>query len=158
GTLPTAEPEYPGDDETRADGWTAVYGTYRAPTKASRAVVELHLQWARNGRIEWADVSMTESAPPPQRKVRLAAVHFRPRGGKTPMDNCRMYEPLIAQAVAQKADLVVLGETITYVSLGKTFADVAESIPGPSTEYFAALAKKHGIYIVVGLVERDGHL
>jgi predicted amidohydrolase len=40
----------------------------------------------------------------------------------------------------------------------ESFADVAEPIPGPSTEYFCALAKKHQIYIVVGLVERDGNL
>ncbi len=158
GYLPVAEPEYPGDGETRADGWTEVTGTYRAPAKATRAVVELHLRWAPGGRIDWAEAALTESAPPPPRKVRLAAVHFRPRGGKTPMDNCRMFEPLIAEAAKQKADLVVLGETITCVGLGKTFADVAEPIPGPSTDYFCALAKQHNLYLVVGLVERDGHL
>ncbi len=37
-------------------------------------------------------------------------------------------------------------------------AEVAEPIPGPSTAYFAELAGKFNIYIVVGLVERDGHL
>ena len=31
-------------------------------------------------------------------------------------------------------------------------ADVAEPIPGPSTEYFGELAKKHNLYIVAGLV------
>ena len=69
-----------------------------------------------------------------------------------------MYEPLIAEAARQKADLVVLGETLTYVGLGKKYAEVAEPIPGPSTEYFGKLAKKHNLYIVPGLVERDGHL
>jgi predicted amidohydrolase len=141
--LPRMEPEYPLDRDTDAKGWTSVSGIYRAPSKATQAVVELHLR---------------EVTPPPARKVRLAAVHFMPRGGKSPMDNCRMFEPFIADAAKQCADLVVLGETITYVGLGKSFADVAEPIPGPSTEYFCALAKKHKIYIVVGLVERDGHL
>jgi predicted amidohydrolase len=47
------------------------------------------------------------------RTVRLATVHFIPRGGKSPEDNCRMYEPLIAEAAKQKADLVVLPETLT---------------------------------------------
>ena len=37
-------------------------------------------------------------------------------------------------------------------------ADCAEPIPGPSTEYFGKLAKKHDLYIVAGLLERDGHL
>jgi predicted amidohydrolase len=69
-----------------------------------------------------------------------------------------MYESLIAQAAAQKADLIVLGETLTYARLGKKMEQVAEPIPGPSSEYFGALAKQHNLYIVAGLVERDGHL
>ena len=69
-----------------------------------------------------------------------------------------MYEPFIADAAKQKADLVVLGETITYVDRGLPFADVAERVPGPSTDYFGGLAKTHNLYIVVGLVERDKHL
>ena len=90
--------------------------------------------------------------------MRLATVHFKPSGGKTPADNCRMYEPFIAEAARRKADLVVLGETLTFVGLGKSYADVAEPVPGPSTEYFGRLARKHNIYIVPGLLERDGHL
>jgi len=31
-------------------------------------------------------------------------------------------------------------------------------VPGPSSEYFGALAKQHNLYIVSGLIERDGHL
>lgn len=74
------------------------------------------------------------------------------------MDNCRQYAPLIAEAAKQKADLVVLGETITYVGLGKKYHEVAEPVPGPSTNYFGELAKKHNLYIVVGLLERLDHL
>jgi hypothetical protein len=40
-------------------------------------------------------------------------------GGKTPMDNCRMYEPLIADAARQKADLAVLGEVVPTNHLGR---------------------------------------
>ncbi len=158
GHLPRAEPDYPPDLKEDARGWTPVAGVYRAPSKATKAVVELHLRWSPNSSVEWRPATLVETAPPPSRIVRLAAVHFTPRGGKSPIDNCRMYEPFIADAANQKADLVVLGETITYVGLGKKFTDVAEAIPGPSTEYFCTLAKKHNIHIVVGLVERDGHL
>ncbi|MGH9836957.1 MAG: carbon-nitrogen hydrolase family protein, partial [Blastocatellia bacterium] len=58
----------------------------------------------------------------------------------------------------KRADLVVLPETLTFVGLGKRFFDVSETIPGPSTEYFGELAKRHNLYIVAGLVERDRHL
>jgi predicted amidohydrolase len=158
GALPVAEPEYPMDKVTGADGWTEVSDVYQAPSKAARAVVELHLRWAPRGRVEWSGVSLAETAPPPERKVRLAAVHLQPRSGLDPMGNCRMFESLIADAARQKADLVVLPETLTFYGLRKTFFDVAEPIPGPSTAYFGELAKKHNLYIVAGLVERDRHL
>ena len=89
--------------------------------------------------------------------MRLATVHFRP-SGKSPRHNCEEYAPLIAEAAQQKADLVVLGETSRTYGTGKSYADCAEPIPGPSTEYFGELAKKHNLYIVAGLLERDRHL
>ncbi|HWY87330.1 MAG TPA: carbon-nitrogen hydrolase family protein, partial [Gemmataceae bacterium] len=158
GATAMAETEFPTLKEAGADGWSDMADTYRAPGQAAQAVIELHLLWAPNSAARWSGVSFTESGVPAPRKVRLATVHFMPKGGKTPMDNCRMYEPHIAEAARQKADLVVLGETITFVGLGKPYHEVAEAIPGPSTDYFCALAKKHNIYIVVGLLERDGHL
>lgn len=158
GATAMAETEFPTPKGTRADGWTELSDIYRAPSKATRAVIELHLQWAVNSEVRWSGVLFTESAAPAARKVRLAAVHFRPRGGKTPMDNCRMYEPLIADAARQRADLVVLGETVPGVGMGKKPQEIAEPIPGPTTEYFGQLAKKHNLYIVVSLNERDGHL
>jgi predicted amidohydrolase len=158
GATAMAETDFPTTRDTNAAGWTDVSDIFQAPSKATQVMVELHLRWAPNSEVRWAGVSLTESEPLPPRKVRLASVHFRPQGGKTPADNCKMYEPFIAEAAKQKADLIVLGETITFVGLGKTFAEVAEPIPGPSTAYFCQLAKKYGIHIVVGLVERDGNL
>jgi predicted amidohydrolase len=159
GGIPTAEPEYPADSPAKWPGYVVVSGVYRAPTTATYAVLELHLLDAPNGSVTWSDVSFAECDPPAARKARLASVHFMPKGGKTPMDNCKQYEPFIEEAAKQKADLVVLGETITYVGLGKKFEEVAEYIyAGPSTKYFGELAKKHNLYIVVGLVQRDGPL
>ena len=120
GWKPTAEPEYPTDKQTDAQGWTEVSDTYRVPSKATRAVIELHLQWPPpGGRIEWSEVSFEETSPPAGRRVRLAAAHFRP-SGKSAAANREEAAPLIAQAAEQKADLIVLGETLTYYGLGKT--------------------------------------
>src|SRR5262249_43998589 len=139
GATAMAETEFPNTKSTNGVGWTEVSGTYRAPQKAARALLELHLQWAPGGEVRWSGVELAETTAPPARKVRLAAVHFRPRDGHTPEENCRLYEPLIAEAARQKADLVVLGETLTYYGLGKRFAEVAEPIPGPATAYFGEL-------------------
>ena len=153
-----AETEFPATGPVRGDGWTDVAATYRAPAAASQLVVQLHLQWAPRSTVRWADVAVTEVPPPRPRPVRLAAVHFRPTGGKSPADNCRQYEPLIAEAARQKADLIVLGETLTYINTGKAMHEVAEPVPGPATQYFGQLAKQHNTHIVAGLVERDRHL
>ena len=158
GKRPRAEPEYPTDKQTDKNGWTEVSDTYRAPSQARKAVVELHYRWAPQGNVIWSDISLEAVDPPKPRIVRLATVHYQPREGKTPADKCRLFAPLIAKAAEQKADLVVLPETLTFYGTGLTFADCAESIPGPSTDYFGALAKQHDLYIVAGLVERDRHL
>jgi predicted amidohydrolase len=157
GWIPTAEPEYPTDKGADENGWTEVSDTYRAPPKATRAVIELHGQWAPNSTIEWSDVSLKETSPAQGRKVKLATIHYKPRG-PTPEDNRRQYVPFIEQASRQKADLVVLGETLTFVATGKSYAECAEPLPGPSTEFFGELACKHNMYIVAGLLERDEHL
>lgn len=157
GKKPLAEPEYPTDKGTLEGGWTEVSDTYLVPPAATQAIIELTLRWAPKGQIEWSDVSLTQTASHAPRKVRLAAVHFQP-SGKSPEENRQQFAPLIADAAAQKADLVVLPETLTYYGTGRNFLECAEPIPGPSTEYFGRLAKEHDLYIVAGLLERDRHL
>jgi hypothetical protein len=155
---PIAEPEYPVEGITRPDGWTELAGVYYAPSSATQAIVELYLRWAPNAVATWSDVSLEQTVAPEPRKVRLATVHYRPRGGKTATDACEQFQPLIEKAAAHRADLVVLPETLTCMGNGLTYFQAAEPIPGPSTEYFGALARKHHLHIVVGLVERDRHL
>lgn len=156
GTVPRAEPEYPHMPDSEANQWTHCESVLRAPTNAKQAKIELYLQWAANARAEWSDVSLTTVAAPAPRKVRLATIHLQPKDGKNPSDKPPQYAPLIAEAAKQKADFVVLGETLTYYGTGKKMEECAESVPGPSTEYFGELAKKHDLYIVAGLVEREG--
>src|SRR5262245_56531696 len=90
GSTGTAETEFPSTRGTDEGGWREVSETYQAPSRASKAIVSLHLQWARDAEVRWSDVSLVETSRPAARKVRLAAVHFRPSGGKDPIDNCRM--------------------------------------------------------------------
>jgi predicted amidohydrolase len=157
GKIPRAEPDYPRDGETNAQGWTPLTGTYHAPTAAKQAIVELEFRWAPKARLEWSLPTLAEIPVPAPRTVRLAAVHFVPRNSKTPEERRLAFAPMIEKAAAEKADLVVLPEVVTY-GAGSTYASVAEPIPGPSTEYFGTLAKKHNLYLVPGLVERDGPL
>jgi predicted amidohydrolase len=157
GERPRAEPEYPEDGAIDGRGWTTLSGIYRAPSAATQAIVELEFRWAPRARLEWSGPTLEETSAPKPRTVRLATVHFVPREAKTVEERLRAFEPMIAEAAKQKADLVVLPEVVTY-GRGATYLDVAEPVPGPSTKFFGALAKKHGMHLVPGLVERDGAL
>jgi predicted amidohydrolase len=158
GQVPRSEPEYPEDRGEVAPGWIEVSETYRVPSRATRAVVELEMRWAPRATVEWSEVTLAEAEAPKPRIVRLATVHYQPRSGSTNAEKCRQFAPLIEEAARQKADLVVLPETLTAFAAGKGYAECAEPIPGPSTEYFGELAKKHNLYVVAGLLERDRHL
>lgn len=64
----------------------------------------------------------------------------------------------IATATAQGAELVVLQELhnslyFCQVETVDNF-ELAEPIPGPSTEFFGVLAKEHGVVLVTSLFER----
>ncbi len=62
----------------------------------------------------------------------------------------------MTDAAGRRADIVCLPEGITVVGNGKTYAEVAEPIPGPSTQFLGKLASKHRMYVVAGLYERAG--
>ncbi len=151
-------PLFPTDKNADEHGWTEVSDTYWVPSQATQAVIELHLQWAPDGRVEWSDISLEPTEPPAGRKVRLATVHLRPKNTKSPDENRRLFAPMIDEAARQRADLVVLPETLTYCGTSLSPAEVSEPIPGPSTEFFGELARKHDLYIVAGLYERYQHL
>jgi predicted amidohydrolase len=157
GHKPTAEPEFPQDGVSDAAGWASVGGVFRAPPNTVRAIVELHLQWAPHGRIEWRGVEFKPTDPPSSRKVRLAAVHLKP-SGRSGKENLEEYAPLLAEAGRQRVDLAVLGETVPYVGLNKKPAETAEPIPGPSTKRIGELAKENRLHVVLSIYERDRHL
>jgi predicted amidohydrolase len=142
--------------QASADGWTRVTGTYQSPAAATQAKLELHLRWSGGGQVLWRDVSLSPTSPPTPRKVRVASINHRPRGTKSAQDNLERFGALVEQAAAQKADIVCLPEGITVVGNGKTYPEVAESLPGRSTEYLGELARRHKLYIVAGIYERDG--
>jgi predicted amidohydrolase len=151
-------PEYPLTlVKADSQGWMEMSDIYHVPSAATQAIVELELRSAPNARVEWANASLTEVSEPDPRKVRLAAVHFIPRNANKPDERREAFRPMIEEAGRQKADLVVLPEILTW-NRPDSYADVAELIPGPSSEYFGALAKKHNLYIVAGLLERSGQL
>ncbi len=138
------------------DGWTAVAGVYRVPAGVSRARLELHLRWTPDGEVRWKGVEFQESVPPPARRVKLATIHHRPRGTASPQESRERFSGLVEQAAARGADIVCLPEGITTAGNGLTYAQAAEAVPGPTTEFLGTLARRLHVWIVAGLYERSG--
>ena len=149
------------EGEVHPNGWTRMEAVYQAPAGATQALVELRLRWARNATVFWAEPRLEPTDPPAPRLVRLAAVHYRPQNTRSPQENYEQFARFVRQAAAQRADLIVLPEAINFYGMsrwGKSYADVAEPIPGPATQYFGQLAREYDTYIVVPIIERDGHV
>jgi predicted amidohydrolase len=149
--------EYPiAAPSTGPDGWTTMAGVYRVPAGVARARLELHLRWTADGEVRFKDVVFRESVPPPARRVKLATIHHRPRGTASPEESRERFTGLVEQAAARGADIVCLPEGLTTAGNGLTYAQAAETVPGPTTEFFGALARRLRVWIVAGLYERAG--
>lgn len=133
--------------------WTRLTIDVQAPSGATAVRWQFHLANAPQGTVYWDDLRL-ESIPAPQpRLVKVSTVRRRPAQTKDPVGD---FLATVASRVPADADLIVLPEGITVVGTGKTYADVVETIPGPTTARLAALARERKAYVVAGLYEREG--
>jgi predicted amidohydrolase len=144
--------------EKDGQGWVKVTGTYRVPEKASEAQLEVRLRWAAGGEVAWKDVELKKTEAPAARKVKVAAVNHRPRGTKSARENLEQFAKFVDEAGKEHADIICLPEGITVCGNGKTYAQVAEPIPGPATEFLGECAKRNHAYVVAGVYEREGKM
>ena len=80
--------------------------------------------------------------------MRVALVQMNSRDEKA--ENLERAEMLIAQAAAWGSDLVVLPELWTYLGPRKRHAEMAEPIPGETTEFLGRLSSRYGFWLVGG--------
>lgn len=66
--------------------------------------------------------------------------------------NYRRAEELIDEAAGRGAQFAVLPEYINYLGPKEGHADVAETVPGPTTERFGTRARQHGIWLLGGSI------
>lgn len=62
---------------------------------------------------------------------------------------------MVAEAAGQGADLVLLPEMFTTGFALKQMPDLAETIPGPTTDRISASAAAHGVCVAAGMAEVD---
>jgi predicted amidohydrolase len=142
--------------EQSPDGWSVIEQVYRVPPETNKAKIELVYRWDGDGMVYFGGISLNKTENPGPRLVRLAAIHHRPHDSASSRENLEQFAQLIGQAAAQKADIVCLPEGITLVGTNLNYMSAAEPVPGPTTQFLGAVAKKHGLYIVAGLYEKEG--
>jgi predicted amidohydrolase len=138
-----------------AGAWTRVSVDAPAPESATSVKLQLYLQNAPYATIWWNDISLEEIAAPGARTVHVASINLRPRDTHSAEQSVNEFLAVIRKSVSS-ADVILLPEGITVVGTGKHYPDVAESIPGPTTERLAEVAREKNAYIVAGIYEREG--
>jgi predicted amidohydrolase len=149
------QPEFAWETATE-NGWRRITVAAPAPETAASAVVKLSLQNAPAATVWWDDIRLERVPAPEPRKVTIAAVRFRPRRSSGPAENLKTFREVIEKQAPAGTDLVVLPEGMTVVGTGKSYSDVAEPLPGPTTQALGELARIRKSWIVAGLYEREG--
>ena len=146
------QPDY-AFEETADGDWTCVTLSVPAPPMSTTVRIELSLGWAPRGTVWWDDITLEETEPLPARWVRVGTISLHP---KDDPDNLGAFLRAIDQISRDQPDIVCLGEEILVEGNSRSYASVAEPIPGPSTSRLGEKARQYHLYIVAGLTEREG--
>jgi predicted amidohydrolase len=148
----TGRPDYAYENSAAGD-WTRVTMLVPAPDEAASARIELILGWAPKGTVWWDDITLEEAPTPPDRWVRVGTVSLHPKNNP---DNVGAWLKQIDEIAKEKPDIICLGEEILNEGVSLDYLGTAQPIPGPATARLGESARKYGMYIVAGLIERDG--
>ena len=155
GAIPTSAVGVSQSNAAANGVWKRVILEAPAPAKAAAVLIQLYLNNAPQGTVWWDDISLEEIPAPSPRKVTVAVVHLRPKNTGSREASVKAFVDLVEREVRPGTDIILLPEGISVVGTGKTYADVAEPLPGPTTESLAAVARHKNAWIVAGLIERE---
>ncbi len=147
----TGQPDYPWQVASEG-GWSTVTLDAQAPQQASAVKIQLLLVNAPRATVWWDEVLLEPAREAPARNVVVASVNLYPRRSADPVGD---FLALLVRSLPREADIVVLPEGITVVGTGKTYADVAEPVPGPTTARLGQFARVRKVWLAAGLYERD---
>jgi len=151
----TGQPEYAAWLEKRADA-SRLSISAPAPANAVAAKLELFLANAPAGEVRWRNARLEEIPAPAPRRIRVASVNLRPERTASAAESVDQFLRLAVERIEGRTDLIVFPEGITVVGTGKSYVEVAESVPGPTTEKLGDLARRKKAWVAAGLYERDG--
>jgi N-carbamoylputrescine amidase len=102
-----------------------------------------------------ADPNATESLRHPHPGLRVALAQLPIEDGNLDQ-NMRLAEAAARQAAELKADFLSLPEAADWGWLYQQARRDALPIPGKYTDFLAALAKRHNLWVSAGCLEKDG--
>jgi predicted amidohydrolase len=147
-------PDYIWDFAPQSDGTIRFDRVIQAPSGTTAVDVDLVLQWSPSGRVAFDELSFTPVAVPPARKVRVAAVYYRPSGTRSGYESVQQAAAYAAQvAQSYRPDVMVLGELLNSIGAPGSLSSKAETVPGPSTDAMAQVARTYRVNIVFGIIE-----
>jgi predicted amidohydrolase len=97
----------------------------------------------------------TERENEMKEKIKLALAQISSKRGNKE-ENIRKIEKITKKAKAESADLVIFPElSLTGYVIRDQIYELAETIPGPSTQRIEEVARKTGMHIVFGMPEQS---
>ncbi len=152
-------PDYVWDYRPQTDGTLLFDKVISAPSGTTAVDIELVLQWSPSGQVTFDQLSFMAAAAPASRPVRVAAIYYRPSGTPSGQESVRQAAAFAEQvAINHQPDIMVLGELLNVIGVTGSLDSKAETIPGPSTDLMAEIARSHQVNIVFGMLEREGAL
>ncbi len=148
-------PDYVWDYRVQTDGSLVFDRVIQTPPGTSGVDIQLVLQWSSSGRVSFDGLSFTPATRPTARSVRVAAIYYRPAGtgtGREAVQQAAAYAEQVASA--HQPDVMVLGEMLNVFGAG-SYDSKAETVPGPSTDVMAAVARGHHVNLAFGILERE---
>ena len=137
-------------------------GTFIAPEACDTVTIRTTLRWTSRGTVNWSlpelqDLGETAPRPP----VRVAVVTGQEGDARasrpTLAEGIDFYAGLTERACEKHgAHLIALPEIGPQWHMPEHAFDKATPVPGPVTDRFAEIARRHDATIVVGLHEREG--
>lgn len=124
---------------------------------AVRMEIELWIKgWGAYG--EWFVPTLTESEPIPERRVRIAPIHFKWNNelGRTEESQFEAYMNAFDAVGARGVDLVVFGEAMYGRGLGLKHEVRTATVEVRIKQAIREKAKQYNTYVVYDGVERDG--
>jgi len=138
------------------EGTTARFAdALTAPEGADGAQMALEVKWPGEGTVLWKQAGIQPVSDPGPRKVKIGTVYLRPRQS-TPDNNLKLWCEQIDAAGKLGLDIVCLGEAIAQVGTNASLQDVAEPVPGPTTQRLGEAARNNRLWVVASLSERVG--